>query len=301
MVNCTFSIFKPYVLKRINYIIIILALSLFASCKWFKKGNAEDAVGAIARVNQDYLYADEVKTNLKGLSGKDSLDALNAYAENWVKKKLLLQKAEENIPEDDLGITKKLEDYRQELILYEYEKALISQKLDTNISEQELQKYYDTYKTNFLLESDVYKVLYIKFNKDAPDLATVKKWIMNPKGEEDLQRLEGYCKEYATGYSVNEGMWFKKENLLKSFPVLEGVNLGVSQNYKEYKTQLDEPVFVKIVGVMNEGDVGPYDFVKDKLVKVLVEKRKIALIEKAYARIYQEGVKSGEFEIYIKK
>lgn len=301
MINCTFSIFKQYVLRLINYITIILTLALFASCKWFKKGNGEDAIGAIARVNEDYLYADEVKANLKGLSGKDSVEALNTYAENWVKKKLLLQKAEENIPEDDLGITKKLDDYRQELILYEYEKALITQKLDTNITEQELQKYYEVFKTNFLLESDVYKVQYIKFNKDAPDLASVRKWIMNPKGEEDLQRLEGYCKEYATGYSVGVGMWFKKENLLKSFPMLEGVSITASQNYKEYTTLLDEPVFIKVVDVMKEGDVGPYDFVKDKLVKVLVEKRKIALIEKAYTRIYQEGVKSGDFEIYIKK
>jgi hypothetical protein len=281
--------------------LLVVLLSLLASCKWFKKSGSEAEIGAIARVGDEYLYADEVKANLKGLSGKDSIEALNTYAENWVKKQLLLKKAQDNIPEDDLGITKQVEDYRRELVLYEYEKALITQKLDTNISEQELKGYYEKYRTNFLLESDVYLVYYIKFGKDAPDLPSVRKWIANPKGEEDLQRLEGYCKEYALSYSIAQGVWYKKENLIKSFPVLEGAALPVSQNFKEYKTDMDEPFFIKIADAMKEGDVGPYDFVKDKIVKVLVEKRKMSLIEKAYTRIYQEGVKSGEFEVYIKK
>lgn len=91
----------------------------------------------IARVNEEYLYASDLQSLTRGLKGQDSLSALKSYAENWVRKKLLLQKAIENIPEDDIGINKKVEDYREALLLYEYEKALINDKLDTTIRREE--------------------------------------------------------------------------------------------------------------------------------------------------------------------
>src|SRR5688500_11903443 len=110
-------------------VLIILLLTTFASCSFFKKKSVADA-DVIARVNDEFLYVSDIKSLTKGLQGTDSIEALKSYAGNWVRKKLLLQKAIENIPEDDLGVTRKIQDYREALLLYEYEKALINKKLD---------------------------------------------------------------------------------------------------------------------------------------------------------------------------
>lgn len=107
-------------MRKFGFILLVLAVS---SCSFLKKKKAVDK-DAIARVNDEYLDASDIPAITKGLSGKDSIEALKSYAQNWVRKKLLLQKAEENIPEDDPGIVRKVEDYRESLFLMNMKRPL---------------------------------------------------------------------------------------------------------------------------------------------------------------------------------
>ena len=130
LIVTSFLFAKTAALRKYAFIFLVVAVS---SCSFFKKKKTVDK-DAIARVNDDYLDASDIPAITRGLTGKDSIAALKSYAENWVRKKLLLQKAEENIPDDDPGILRKVEDYRESLFLYEYEKALISKRLDTTLA-----------------------------------------------------------------------------------------------------------------------------------------------------------------------
>lgn len=282
-----------------KHIFVFILIASLASCSFFKKKKNVDA-DVIARVNDEYLYASDIQSLTKGLKGKDSLDVLKNYAENWARKKLLLQKAIENIPEDDLGITKKVEDYRQTLLLYEYEKALINQKLDTAIKQQELNDWYEKLKNDFPLEHDVYLLFFIKLKADAPNIADARKWITKPKDEEDLRKLDGYCKEFATSYVMDNGMWYAQENILKNFPVSEGdVNsLGGSKSFKEFKTD-DGSWFIKIADVIKKDQPAPLEFIREQIVKAIIEKRRLQLVERVYDKIYQDGIKSKSFEILV--
>jgi hypothetical protein len=282
-----------------SFILILLFTSL-ASCSFFKKKSVSDA-DVIARVNEEYLYASDIKSLTKGLTGTDSIEALKSYANTWVRKRMLLQKAVENIPEDDLGVTKKIQDYRETLVLYEYEKALINKKLDTVIRSQEINDWYEKRKNDFLLEQDVFLLFFIKTKKDAPDLDEARKWIMKPKDEEDLRKLEGYCKQFAISYVMDNGMWYEKDKVLKNFPLNEyDVNtLAGSKSFREFKS--DEGAwFIRIADVFKKGDPAPVQFIRDKAVRAIIEKRRLLLVEKIYERIYQDGIKSKSFEVFVK-
>lgn len=253
----------------------------------------------IARVNDEYLYASDLQNLTRGLKGADSVAVLRGYAESWVRKKLLLEKAQENIPDDDVSINKKIEDYRETLTLYEYEKELINQKLDTAVKDQELEQWYEKTKQDFLLEEDVYQVFYVKLKKDAPQLSDVRKWILRPSGEEDARKLEGYCKEYAISYLLDKGIWLSSTNLLKTFS-LSNYEMGqLGNNFKEFN-RTDELWFLKTPEVKHKGEPAPVWFVREQLVKMIVEKRKMDLLERTYTRIYQDGIKSKAFEILVK-
>jgi hypothetical protein len=283
--------------KKLVYILLLLSL---ASCSFFKK-KKDTGNDIIARVNDEYLYASDLQSLTKGLKGKDSTDVLKNYSENWVRKKLLLQKAQENIADGDISITKKVEDYRETLLLYEYEKALINQKLDTTVKEAELNEWYEKVKGDFLLEKDVYLVLFIKLKKDAPDLDQARKWIIKPKDDEDRLKTEGYCREYASSYQTENGMWYDHDNLLKNFPLNESdINsLSSSKNYREFKTD-EGSWFIKIADVMKKDSYSPLEFIRDQLVKAIIEKRRVQLVERVYAKIYQDGIKSKSFEVLVK-
>ena len=277
----------------------ILAFALFsvASCSYFKKSAGPTGEDVIARVNDDYLYASDLSGATLGLHGEDSLKVLKTYAESWVRKKLLLQKAQDNISDQDVGIAKKVEDYRETLLLYEYEKELIDQKLDTVMKPGEMEAAYEKVKQDFQVEEDVYRLAYIKLPKDAPDLKDARKWILKPKDEEEKRKLEGYCKDVALSYSTDEGAWYAKEKALKNFPVNAGELASLSGSFKEFKTD-DVIWFIKVTDKVSQGQSAPLELIRDKVVKMIVEKRKMQLLEKTYNRIYQDGKKS--YEIFVK-
>jgi phage tail tube protein FII len=285
-------------LKHLPLVILLLAL---ASCSFFKKKGGTGEKGVLARVNDEYLYVSDVQTMVRGLKGNDSLAALKEYTENWVRKKLLLQKAMDNIAADDPGITRKVEEYRDGLILYEYEKALINKRLDTTVSDGQLEDWYSKMKEGMVLEKDVYRVYFIKLKKDAPDLADMRKWVTKPKDDEDLRKMEGYSKAYATTFNIDSGMWYDKENLLKNFPLDEAAlsALTTSKSYKEFKSD-DQTIFIKITGMLKKDQPAPMEFMRDKLARAIIEKRRVDLIERIYDKIYQDGIKSKSFEIFVK-
>jgi hypothetical protein len=282
-----------------NLLVITFLLSLTA-CSFFKKKQGADK-DVIARVNDDYLYASDIQGLTKGLKGKDSTQVLKDYATNWVRKKLLLQKAKENIPDDDLGIAKKIEDYRSTLVLYEYEKALINKRLDTVVSQKEFDDWYEKLKSDFPLEKDVYLLYFIKLKKDAQDIDNVRKWINKQDDEETARKLNGYCQEFATSNFLSQGMWYDKDNVLKNFPLSEFdiATLTGSKIFKEFKVE-GVSWFIKIGDVMKKDQPAPSEFIHDQIIRAIIEKRRVQLIEKIYDKIYQDGVKSKSFEILVK-
>jgi hypothetical protein len=282
-----------------NLLVLIILLSLSA-CSFFKKKQSVDK-DVIARVNDDYLYASDIQGLTKGLKGKDSVEVLKSYADSWVRKKLLLQKAKENIAEDDVNIAKKVEDYRATLLLYEYEKALVNKRLDTAVTRQELDTVYEKLKADFPLDQDVYLLYFVKLKKDAKDMDNVRKWINKQDDEETARKLEGYCQEFATTEVLNQGIWYSKESLLKNFPLTEYdiAALNSAKLFKEFKTP-DGSWFIKVGDVVKKDQPSPEQFIHEQIVKAVIEKRRMDLVEKIYDKIYQDGIKSKSFEILIK-
>ena len=284
-------------MKQYLFIFLITVLS---ACSYFKKGKLTDA-DIIAQVKDEYLYASDLESLTRGLKGQDSITTLKLYAEGWVRKKLLLQKAIDNIGEDDPGIARKIEDYRESLLLYEYEKALVNQKLDTVIKQQELVDWHEKLKLNFPLQNDVYQLFYIKLKSDAPDVDQARKWIMKTKDEEEERKLTGYIKEFATSSVMDKGMWYTKEYLVKNFPLSEYdvTTLSNSNNFKEIKTD-EGQWFIRIGAQMKKDDPSPLEFVREQIVRAIIEKRRLLLIEKVYNKVYADCAKSKSYEVFVK-
>ena len=109
-----------------------LGLLFLVSCTAKSNKNADHEV--IARVNDAYLYLNDIKDIVsQGTSSKDSLDHLIKYIDNWVRESLVIQKAEDNLTKEQKDVEKQLQNYRNSLITYAYEKELIKQKLNTKI------------------------------------------------------------------------------------------------------------------------------------------------------------------------
>lgn len=69
-----------------------------------------------------------------------------------------------------------MENYRRALIMHTYQEELVNQKLANDISEEEINAYYEKNKELFRLDNPLVKGLFIKVPLSSPDLGNVRVW-----------------------------------------------------------------------------------------------------------------------------
>jgi hypothetical protein len=281
------------------YFLFFSSLLLLSSCDYFRVAGAKSGEKILAKVDNEYLYLSDIQEVVTGRLNEDSIKILKSYIDSWVKRKMLLNKAQEYVSIEDAGIDKKLEAYKESLLLYEYEKELVKQKLDNAVKPIEIGDYYNKNKSNFILENDVYLINYIVINAEAEDLEKIKPLINKAKTEDDWRTIEGYCKVYATNYNLGEGVWRTSSAIISEFiKTEESLSLSVSSSFREFK-QEDKIVMLKVKEMKTKGMTTPLEFVQDQIKEILMNKKKLSLIENTYDKLLQEGVSNKSVEIFV--
>ena len=72
-------------------------------------------------------------------------------------------------------MSKELDAYRQSLLRYRFEQRYIAERLDTSVTDKEVEDYYDSHKDNFKLERPVLKARFMKIAKASPNLQKIRK------------------------------------------------------------------------------------------------------------------------------
>ncbi|HET6244931.1 MAG: hypothetical protein H0V01_00155 [Bacteroidetes bacterium] len=253
----------------------------------------------VARVHDRFLYKTELESVISpGLSQEDSVAKANSYINNWIRQTLIYSHAEKNLSEDQKMFEQKLEDYKRSLIIYTFERELIDQILDTIVTREQIEFYYDQNKQNFELKDNIIKVRYIKVDKSAPDLEKVKVWYKSNK-EIDLIALENYAYQFAQNFFLDENNWLLFEDLLKEIPILTYNKEEFLKNNRF--VEVEDSVsyyFVNIRGFKIKNSISPMNFEMDNIRNILINKRKIELINKMKNDIYEKALQANDIEIF---
>lgn len=255
----------------------------------------------IAKAYDKYLYAKDLEGVVpKNTHGNDSLSIVKAFIDQWLHEQVMQHQAEENVNIDDKYIQTQLENYRKSLIRFQYEQELVKQKLDTVVSEKEIKAYYDTHQENFQLKKPILKVSYIKLPEDAPKVNMVKK-LFTSKDMRDQDLLEKYCFKYSPTFSLMDTVWHYTDELEKLFPISKiGENnydnlnriFQISENNTLYLIILRDSKF--------RDSLSPLAFEKENIKNLILNQRKLALINSMETAVFNEAQKNNELEIYDK-
>src|SRR5688572_15488029 len=95
----------------------ICALALLSACSSSER-KEDQGPGALARVYDKVLYWDDLPADfIARAKGNDSLPLLKVYVKNWVSQQVSMQKAKENLRNEIPDIEKKVQDYRNSLVV----------------------------------------------------------------------------------------------------------------------------------------------------------------------------------------
>lgn len=279
-------------------------LFLLTGCEFIKMKN-EQAGGnsgrtAVARVNNAYLYKDELAGILTGSTTKqDSIERAETYINGWIRKQLLIQEASKKININEAEVERKILDYRFSLIAYEYQSYYIKQNLDTAISAADIEKYYTTNIDNFVLKQNIVQAVFVKVPKSAPRTNRVKDLMFSQK-EKDQNELKSYCLSFSTAYHLSDSAWMVFDELVKNSPLAEIPNkIQFLKANRYYETSDDSYLyFLKVAKYRISDNISPLEFVRDDIRNIILNKRKVELAKKLEDEVYNKAVSEKEFEVF---
>ncbi|MDD4602668.1 MAG: hypothetical protein PHF97_02525 [Bacteroidales bacterium] len=273
-----------------------LILILLTACNTFFKKKTEHV---LAKVNGDYLYESDLKGIIPpGTPRKDSLILSKNFINNWVRQKAILHYAVKNLPDDNMDFSKQLEDYKNALILYEYENALVKQKLDTLITNEEIQDYYDANQKNFLLKDNIIQIQYVKLNLKSNYVKQFKK-LLNSDDQDDKNKLAELCEKQAADYFLDDQNWLYFNDLTKQIPIKTYNQEDFLKNHRQLEYQ--DSLYLYLVRFKDfkiKESISPLSLEKQRIREIILNKRKIDLISRMQEDIYSKALKNNEVEVY---
>jgi len=277
--------------------IIILTIILFTGCK-------DDSTTVkripVAEVDKVILYYDELpKLVQHGVNDSDSAALIQNYINNWAKRRLMLLKAQENLSEKTKAeIEQQLDETRTNLVLYQYQRQMMLEKMDTVITETELENYYSANETSFVLGSNIVKALFIKLPLETPDLFKIKT-LARSNEQNDLQQLESICYQFAEKFDDFNEEWVPMDRLSVELQQdIENEENFLKRNTFFETTDSTSVFLISIRDYRLRSSLAPYEYVRNDIKRIIWNTRRIDFIQNLENGIYNDALKENSFKLY---
>lgn len=284
-------------MKKLSLVASVVLALMLQACHFFRT-HSEEVV--VAECYGKYLY----ESDLKGIVPEhatviDSIHRVNAFIDSWVKRQVLLHQAENNLSAADLDFSQQLEDYRNSLVIYTYETQLIRQKLDTIVSEAEIEAYYEENKDNFQVRSTLVRAAYVILEEDCKQKDQFHKLLSN-RDTLMLQNIDMLANDHAVKCYLDVDEWIRLDELTKVVPIeIYNTESFLKKNKYVRFDWNDLTCMVRFEDYLLEKSVMPMELVRDNIKEILLIRRKTELIERMKEAIYEEAKRKHGFEVYV--
>lgn len=284
--------------------------TLFAKCIWgayllvlFAVTSCQEQVEhggktPLVQVGNYFLYQEDIAQVLPYYASEaDSVELVREFVRKWLEEQVLYEKAEHNVRGDE-RIERMVAEYRRTLVMNNYERILLQQQMTEELTEEDLQKYYNDNKQLFMLEEPVIKGVFIKAPLTSPGLKDLKQWYKD-KSDESLELLEKYAFRNSVLYEYFYEHWVPVSEL-------EGkvvVNLAeLSENFDKHRNiEVEDGEYCYLLHIeeyMMKGEEKPYDLARHEIIDLLANSRRVEFMNKVKKDLYNQSVEMGRIKYY---
>lgn len=281
---------------------LLLLLLVTGACDLFRfKSETEEADDlVIATVgNQNLLRSELSFIKSESKSEEDSANIASRYVQSWIRKQLLIKEAGKSMAFDEAEINRKLLDYKYALMVYEFEKKYVEQNLDNNVSLQEIEGYYQVNKANFSLKEIIVRVNFVKSEKESSQNRQLER-LFRSQNKKDSDAFKTLAVNSGANYFLEDSTWIKLDDIIINTPLANHPNkVELVRNNKLVITDDDRHrYYFRILEYKLQDQVPPLEFVRDEITKILINKRRIALVDQLQKEVYNRALEKNEFKIY---
>ena len=179
-----------------------------------------------------------------------------------------------------------------------YLEDLVIRQIDTVVTEAQIESYYNANKQFFKNSSELVKMRYINLVKENPKLANIKAKFSSFT-KKDIKVLEQQFVKFKS-YAFNDSIWIDINQVYEKLPF---VNI---ENKNKYILSGNDFVFldsttvwlVKINKVLPIDSSTPLEFLKPTIRQIIINNRKLQLINTLEKEITNDAINDNTYEIY---
>lgn len=280
-------------MKQLFYLAVCALI--FSSCS----SQEEKSKGKLlAEVYGKQLYISDIESLIdNSLNDLDSIAFVKSYVEKWIKESIIVKKAEETLPDEIKDVQNRLENYRRELLIFEYERAFSMQKLDTVVTDEEIENHYLNNQQDFKLSDYILRVLYVKVGVKDPGRNKINKWFKSTQ-QKDLLDLEKYCSENAVNYYNDNENWIYFNDLLREIPLKITDKTEFLKHNKHTVFEDEEfAYYLTIFDYKLKDAPSPINLEKDNIKSRILNARATELIRKMRQDLFNDA--ASEIKNYV--
>lgn len=253
----------------------------------------------LVEVGDAFLYKEDLDAALPvGIHDKDSVRFAEDYIRNWVEDVLLYGKAEGNIPDNE-KIDQQVAAYRRALIMHTYQEELVRQKLGTEVSEEEIEAYYEAHAAQFRAEQPYIQGLFMKVPVQTRNLNRVRNWYKR-NTQDAIDGLEKFSIAHAVSYEYFYDRWRPVSEFALKMP-LEALETDMDYLKRNKNLEVRDTVycyFLHVEQFLPKGDPLPLEYAKNEIKEMIINLKRVAFINQIKNDLYREASENNDIIYY---
>lgn len=261
-------------LSKNSLLVPFLISLIFLSCSKEEKNEKN-----IAKVNDAVLTEDMLNSMMNDSKNKAKLK--DEIINQWIEDEVLFQEAEREGITNEKEFQKILERSKKNLAI----SFLIKKYLDKNeiqIKDEELKKYYDENKNEFVLNDELYYLRIAKFENYESAIEFRKKLI-----ETNWNIANNYIKTKTDKFQTKEDLIYKKD--LQPIQVVRIVNtMEINEISSIIDISNNEFIIINLMNKYSENTIPPFEAVKNLVKEKLTILKQKELIHNYLTELLSE-------------
>lgn len=278
-------------------VIILFVLPAVSSCRAISSFLTDSEV--VAQVGTDKLYRSDLdKIIPKGMMPEDSVRMARQYINTWASDQIFLKVAMEQLSKAERDVTLELEDYRKSLLKYRYEQLYVNERLDTSVTMENIEQYYESHKDKFILDRPIVKARFLNIAEDSPVLPQIRKRMSSSEAG-DLVEADSLAFSSAVKFTTWADRWIDVNVLAGEYMTgYESLLASVSRGWIEKVDTLGQKRLTYISDMINKGQPAPVEFCEQKIRDIIISSRKQELVQNLERDLLNDACENGQFKIY---
>lgn len=276
-------------MKKLYYIIPILLLS---SCNFISRHSD----GVVAEVNGHLLYQIDLESiTSSATSPEDSAQRARDFIEQWATDILVYDEAKK-LNTDRIEML--VEDYRRSLYIYEYEQHLVNKQMSHDVQDSTITLFYEQTKHHYILQDHIFKGILLVLPHSTPQLDQLKKWL-NALNEDNMEKIEKYAYQYASGYELFNDSWVTANQILLRLPIQTDI---LKTSLRQNSTiQVEDSLSTYILHVTDKhfaGEVMPLEYARPEITKWILSQKQVKFLQDERKEVYENAIRFKKIKIY---